>query len=411
MIEGRISETQFPFAGQPDRATLIIGFAVSLIIAAFLVGIDRNGLLWEAPDRITYDWRTYLFSERAKAPRDDMVLIRVNEDSLTGYPYLSPIDRGMTAELVRQIAEAQPAAIGLDFIFDRVTEPSKDNALLAALKDVNARVPVIIGAVDERSGSRDAAPLYQERLIKDGGLRGGHIYFATDQERLSLGDQAVRFIVAPSPAPPARPAFSQALADAVGKGFAPASALIYWRHSPTEAGAHFLPTFTLLPHRDATGKRTGPVLPDSWRAVLRGKIVLIGGAFSDRDLHMTPLSVATNGFVHGVEIHAQMLAQRLDKRSVYVMNWWQEFMLVAAVAGLGFFAGRLWRVSGDGWKTSALAFVVFVSASFGLFAAFSFILPTATLFFAWPAGLLTGQHMGWVTERLGPSGTETQGEA
>ena len=81
---------------------------------------------------------------------------------------------------------------------------------------------------------------------------------------------------------------------------------------------------------------------------------------------MTPLSVATNGMVHGIEIHAQMLAQRLDKRSVFVMNWWQEFLLVFAVAGLGFLAARLWRVSGDGLKTSAVAFVVLVGLSFGL---------------------------------------------
>ncbi len=407
MTEGRISETGSAFAGRFSRAILAIGLIASVLIAAFFVALDRNGLLWEAPDRLTYDWRTYLFSERANAPRDDIVLIRVTEESLTGYPYLSPIDRGLTAELVRQVAEAKPAAIGVDFIFDRVTETPKDEALLVVLKDVNARVPVIIGAVDERSGSRDPAPAYQERLIKDAGLRAGHIYFATERERLSLGDQAVRFTVPPSAMPPARPAFSDVLAETVGRGFEPASPLIYWRHPPKAAGAHFVPNFTLAPHRDATGKRTGPVLPESWRGALAGKIVLIGGAFSDRDLHLTPLSVATNERVHGLEIHAQMLAQRLDRRSVFVMNWWQEFLLVAAVAGLGFLAARLWRVSGSGWMTSAVAFIVLVSASFGLFAAFSFILPTATLFFAWPAGLLAGQYTDWVTGGLGLSRAET----
>jgi adenylate cyclase len=401
VTEGRVSETESAFFGRISRANLAIGLTVAVVIAAFLVGLDRNGLLWEAPDRLTYDWRTYLFSERAKAPRDDIVLIRVTEDSLTGYPYLSPVDRSLTAELVRQVADAKPAAIGVDFIFDRATETPKDEALLVLLKDVNARVPVVIGAIDERSIGRNPAPPYQERLIKEAGVRAGHVYFATHRERLSIGDQAVRFIVPASSVPPARPAFSEMLAETVGKGFDPASPLIYWRHPPKDAGAHFLSTFTLPPHRDAAGRRTGPVLPESWRGALAGKIVLIGGAFADRDLHLTPLSVATNGAVHGIEIHAQMLAQRLDRRSVFVMNWWQEFLLVAAVAGLGFLAARLWRVSGDGLKTSAVAFVVLVGLSFGLFAAFSFILPTATLFFAWPAGLLAGQHTGWVTDRLG----------
>jgi CHASE2 domain-containing sensor protein len=407
VTDGRISETESAFSGRSSRIMLAAGVIVSVLVAAFLVAIERNGLLWEAPDRLTYDWRTYLFSERAAAPRDDVVLIRITEDSLTGYPYLSPIDRGLSAELVRQVAEAKPAMIGIDFIFDRTTEPSKDEALLALLKDVNGRVPVVIGAVDERSSERNPAPAYQERLIKEAGLRAGHIYFATDRERLALGDQAVRFSVPPSATPPARPAFSEVLAETAGKGFAPASRLIYWRHPPDSAGSHFIPSFTLPPHRDAAGKRTGPVLPESWRGALAGKIVLIGGAFADRDVHLTPLSVATNAQVHGIEIHAQMLAQRLDRRSVFVMNGWQEFLLVAAVAGLGFLAARLWRVSGSGWMTSAVAFVVLVSASFGLFAAFSFILPTATLFFAWPAGLLAGQYAGPVMDRLGLSRTET----
>jgi CHASE2 domain-containing sensor protein len=401
--EGRISQTESAVSGRIGRANLAVGVIVAVIVAAFLVVLERNGLLWEAPDRLTYDWRTYLFSERAPATRDDIVIVRVDEASLTGYPYLSPIDRSLTAEMVRQVADARPAAIGLDFIFDRVTEPPKDEALLVVLKDVNSRVPVIVAAVDERSAARNPAPAYQERLIKDAGLRAGHIYFATEEERLAIGDQAVRYSVPPSSAPPARAAFSQVLAETVGKGFEPASPLIYWRHPPKAAGAHLVPAFTVPPHRDASGKRTGPVLPESWRDALRGKIVLIGGAFTDRDLHQTPLSVATNEFVHGIEIHAQMLAQRLDRRSVFVMSWWQEFLLVAAVAGLGFLAARLWRVSGSGWATSAIAFVVLVGASFGLFAAFSFILPTATLFFAWPAGLLAGQYAGLVTDRAGPA--------
>ena len=222
MTEGRISEREAAFFGRISRANLAIGLIVAVVIAAFLVGMDRNGLLWEAPDRLTYDWRTYLFSERAKAPRDDIVLIRVTEDSLTGYPYLSPVDRSLTAELVRQVAEGKPAAIGVDFIFDRATEAPKDEALLVMLKDVSARVPVVIGAIDERSIGRDPVPAYQERLIKEAGVRAGHVYFATHRERLSLGDQAVRFIVPASSMPPARPAFSEMLAEAVGRGFDPA---------------------------------------------------------------------------------------------------------------------------------------------------------------------------------------------
>src|SRR5262245_19725765 len=80
VMEGRLTEVQSAFSGPAGRIIKIVGLAVSVIIASFLVGVDRNGLLWEAPDRLTYDWRTYLFSARAPAPRDDIVLIRVDED-------------------------------------------------------------------------------------------------------------------------------------------------------------------------------------------------------------------------------------------------------------------------------------------------------------------------------------------
>lgn len=388
-----------------NRARAAFGLIASVLIAWVLVALDRRDLLWEAPDRVTYDWRTWLLSDRAERPRDDIAIILINEESLTGYPYLSPIDRGLSAELVRAIADSGPKAIGLDFIIDWQTEPAKDAALIAALKEVHPRVPIVVGAIDDRSDPHNPRPEPQERLIAETGVDAGHIYFATEKNRLSLGDQAVRFLVPPSQVPPSRPSFASALARTVGVEFEPTSPLIAWRHPPREAGAHLVPTFTVPPHRDAAGNRTGEVLPANWRDALKDKIVLVGGAFSDRDRHLTPLAVATDQRVHGVEIHAQILAQYLDRRSITLLNEVQEGLLVFLVAAIGFVIGARWKLSGGEIRSSVFAFFVFVSLSFGLFWAFDLILPTATLFFAWPLGLFAGNRAEWITERFWHSRT------
>lgn len=371
---------------------------VSLLLATLLVVASRLEWLPEAPDRFTYDWRTALLAERADQPRDDIVIVLIDESSLAGYPYLSPIDRGLTAELVRAIDAAGPKAIGLDLIIDRPTEPHKDASFAEAVR--SAKAPVILGAIDERGGPTPQERAYQERFIAQARRLAGHIYLATEKNLLTLGDQAVRFMAPSSPEPPHRPAFARLLAEVDGKKPEPESNLIYWRLPPAQGGADLFPTFTVPAHRDEAGNRTGPVLPESWRGALAGKIVLVGGGFSDRDRHLTPLTVASGERVSGIKIHAQILAQLRDGRSLYVMPWGAEMLIVALVAGLGFFAAQRWTLSGDGWRASAAAFAVMVALGLFLFWAFRLILPSATLFLAWPLGLLAGNRAEWAANRF-----------
>lgn len=376
---------------------------VSLAVATVLVAASRVGWLPEAPDRFTYDWRTTLLAERAPEQRDDIAIVLIDEESMTGYPYLSPIDRGLTAELVRAIDAAGPKAIGLDLIIDRPTEPAKDAALLEAVR--TAKTPIILGAVDERGAPRPSEVAYQANFLTKSGATGGHVYFATERNRLTLGDQAVRFIVPPSPLPPSRPSFTRLLAEVDGPKPEPASELINWRLPPSRGGVDLFLTFSVPAHYDAAGKRTGPILPESWARALAGKIVLVGGAFTDRDRHLTPLTVASGERVSGVKIHAQILAQIRDGRSLYTLPWPVEFAFVALIAGFGFYAARRWTLQGDGWRASSIAFVFLVTVGMFAFWAFGVILPSSTLFLAWPLGLLAGNRaewgVGYVKQRFG----------
>src|SRR5208282_5484017 len=149
----------------------ILFSALTGLILAFASG---NRLLPEAPDKFTYDWRTYFLAERAKEPRGDIALILIGEGSLTGYDYLSPVDRGLLASLVTLVDGAGAKAIGLDLIFTRRSEPKKDAALIEAIR--SAHTPIIIGAADHRSED-DQGLAFQEAFIAKTGKPAAHIYF------------------------------------------------------------------------------------------------------------------------------------------------------------------------------------------------------------------------------------------
>ena len=378
---------------QLSRKTIAAG-VYSIVVATLLLAASRADWLPDAQDRFTYDWRTYLFTERASEPVKDIVLLLINEKSLKGYPYLSPIDRGLLADLVTAIDATGPKAIGLDIILDRPTEAAKDVKLISALR--NAKTKVILGALDSRGASVESLS-EQEAFLSAIGRPAGHLFFATEENLLTLGDQAVRFMLPADSRPPSRPAFSQLLAEVDGEKLKPSSNLIFWRHPPAMGGADLFQRFTVEAHRDRNGSTLGTILPDAWKGAFAGKIVLIGGAFSDRDRHLTPLSIATGARIPGIQVHAQILAQLREGKSVFTMHWAVELFAVAAVAGLGFFSARRWRLSGDGWRTSFLALLALVALGIGFFWAFRLILPSATLSYAWLLGLLGGNRADWAS--------------
>jgi adenylate cyclase len=401
---GRVSVT-----GARVGVKILIGIVFSALAGFLLVQASRAKLLPAAPDKFTYDWRTYLFAEQAKEPRKDIAILLVDEHSLKGYHYLSPIDRGMLAEIIKALDAAGAKAIGLDINLDRPTEPQKDKALIEAIKQSNT--PIVMGAHDNRSGETPEELAFQEAFIAETGRTTvGHFYFAPDPEQLELGDMAIRYSLPASAEPPYRPALARALAEIDGPKPQPASNWIYWRLPPPGGGTELFPTFVVPAHRDKDGNQTRAVLPESWRSALAGKIVLVGGGFSDRDLHMTPLTVVSREAVHGVEIHAQILAQLRDGRSILLLPWWVEFLVAAGVTALGIIAAVRWTLKGSGAISTSIAFIAIVGAGCFLFWQYAYILPSATLFLAWAVGLTAGNYGGkaeaWLERMF--SGEETK---
>lgn len=372
-----------------DRGTMkqgrwrivIAGVLWAAVTATVLTTMTYFGFKPEGPDAWTYDWRTFLFSKRPIEQRNDVAIILIGEESLADYDYLSPADRGLLANLIRALDEAKPKAIGLDFLFDRKTDNGKTQALIDAIK--KARTPVVIAAIDDRATSFKQNSLsYQDEFIKASGAKTGHAFFARDFGKMKISETVVRYI-----GDPADKSLAAVLANLDKPRKVPRSPYIAWLVQP--ADGDLFPTFRVPRH--APGAGPDIVLPPRWRAALKDKIVLIGGEFGDRDRHLTPLSIWDNTPVPGVTIQAQILAQFLDGRTVVEMPLAYEFTLLALAALSGFLISYRLPSKRYDWALYGAGIVVLVITGIGLFWAYSIILPTTTLLFAWTAGV-SGAH-------------------
>jgi adenylate cyclase len=378
----------------------VLGVIWAVILALALVGFSRAGALPEGPDEWSYDWRTLLFSPTAKTPSRRVAVLLIDEDTLADYDYVSPVDRGMMATLVRAIDAAGPKAIGLDFIFDRKSEAAKTQGLIDAIRSVQA--PIVFGAIDLRlRGVKDEIK-YQEDFIARTGREAGHVFFARDINKLKIADQVVRYMGERAPAPPDRKSLAQLLAEKSGRLIAePDTNYIAWELPPP--GDDLFPTFRIPRH--APGSGPDVILPPSWRAALKDRIVLVGGAFQDRDRHLTPLSIWDGEKMPGVMIQAQILSQLVEGRSIKTLSWQHEVILLTIVALIGFAVSRRLRVQRYDWLLYFIGLGALLLIGIGFFWQASVIAPSTTLFFAWTLGVTGGHYVRSLLHRLQLAGS------
>jgi adenylate cyclase len=379
-----------------SRLGVALGAVWAVLVAVGLIVLALANVLPEGPDEWTYDWRTFFFSPTADEPRKDVAIILINDTSLAEYDYVSPVDRSLIATLLKALDAAEPRAIGLDFIYDRRSDEAKTRQLIEALRTVKS--PIVFGAIDLRvKGFTQENVDYQERFIRETGRDAGHVFFAREEEQLKIGDQVVRYMGDRSDKWP-RKSFAETIAEKAGAPpYEPATPYVAWQLPPD--GNDDLFTLFRVP-RHAPGSSPDKVLPPSWRQALKGKIVLIGGDFVDRDRHLTPMSVWDSAKMPGVLVQAQILAQLLDGRSVHIFAWQYELVLLAIVAFLGFLLARRWETKRYDWILYACGVAVLIVLGIVLFHTFSVITPTTTLFFAWTLGVTGGHYIPKLMKRM-----------
>jgi CHASE2 domain-containing sensor protein len=321
------------------------------------------------------DWRTAYLSDRLPSSHPSFAIISVTEQSLESFPYILPINRGYIADIVSAADQAGARAIGLDLFFTKDTERQYDNKLMETLQ--RAKDKVVLGVFENLH--RQEQLTYQYDFIARSGAAAGYIDLLPDPP-----DQVIRYRAAPRSADHYRESFSALLSKSLGWRGGPIPDRIAWLLPPADGSTTFLKIAAQDLLRASAERRA---------ALLKGRVVLIGGEFFTIDRHFTPLSRRFGG-IRGVDIHAYMASELADgNRSYSELNGAQVGVFLAVLALLGITLGARFQARTFNfldWRMASLGVIVL---DMFLFKFWHIILPFTLAAVAWIAGVTAGTQL------------------
>lgn len=296
------------------------------VIAALILSVlTLVGSKW-APNLLPYDSAVsdYFRVTRANAVASqrntppDVTLVMVEEHFINQLPYRSPIDRCVLANGISSILSLNPEIVGVDFLFDKVTEQDKDDLLRGVIKSnpgklllaVNATANPNVNLPDAVKTEDSFSPgIYQASalLIKD-------------------SDFVVRNAVRSDEGVPA---FAVRLAELSGKISEDDSSgnefQIDWlaKDSGRREAFSMLPLEIFLDQSVNKKCSVDLELPaidtrNLLRPQIENRIIILGANLEREDRHITPIDAVwhENIALSGAEIHANITQQLIDGRSI-----------------------------------------------------------------------------------------------
>lgn len=269
--------------------------AVALVATVLAVAGVRYVPVLASVENITGDARIAV--QPAQPQSKDIVIVALDEATLTQFPYRSPVDRGFLADLLLKLQDKGAKVIGLDVILDQPTEEAKDAQLRAVVRDL--KTPLFVSyTIEENVVNADQLAYMNDFVPPE---RRAAANLLTDPF-----DGSVRQIY-PGRTEPNEPlGFVYKALSLAGKPVDQRQPVeIAWRARPDSE----TPAFPTYP------ANTAAFLPDDW---IKDKIVLVGAIVSMTDRHRTPLAVYSDGddaMMPGIVVQAHGLAQYLEGRS------------------------------------------------------------------------------------------------
>ena len=339
-----------------DTAAVFKRVATTLAIAA-IAGSVTFGIFHFFPflgtaERWTRDFRIANMSP-PESQHPDIVVAAITEETLSSFPYRSPVDRKFLADAVRAIAAKGAKAILIDVLFDQETEEEKDDELREALAELT--IPFSISYSDSPTYVTDEQLAYLDDFVKPA-WRG-----LADIEP-DKTDGIIRFVPPPRTVKDGTyvPNVAARVAQLLGATIPYKQSIIAWRGEPDSATA---------PFREFPAHAVR-VLPEAW---FKDKIVLVGANLSLTDRYRTPFSIGRDvgdNRMAGIVIQAHILAQMLEGRvapeeRAFVPHLVTLALLALIGAALGSTGVPIWaRMAG-----AALAVVLLWAAGWYLFKA------------------------------------------
>ena len=332
----------------------------------------------------TADWRTAFLSDTTHGEHPRLAVVVIDDKTLEPYPYLSPTDRGLLAEIVAALDKAGAAVIGLDFYFVKATEPPKDAAFIAALRPDATTAQIVLGVADERVGLNESQRAFQDHYLAQIDRPRGYLNLKIE------ADGAVRYKPSTGDAPTVPLSFAQAIAAAADAPTTNGSTRIAWLLTPEGKSP-----FAIVRAEDLTAAARDPSAQASRELLskIKGRIVLVGVDRPFLDQHVTPLGVRTGSKMAGLLVHAQKVAELLDGRSVRELTDRQTQLLVLGMGLAGCVLS--WLASRHGFNLGrwTLATILFVAIDVALFARWRLVLPFTMGLAAWVLGVTAGQFL------------------
>lgn len=309
----------------------IARIAITLLLLFIAVQIAAQS--WVLPllrdaESALYDIRAANFAPAVDTDkRVSLVVYTADTNRSTGQ--ISPVDRTILAKALEQLDKLGAKGIGIDILFD---SPQDDDPLLQGVLR-RMKTPVFMAFADAKTNP-EAITFEQEQdlrrylaAVDSRSVKPASILLETD------GDGVARHWPAQYSGLP--PVLAVALTKATGQldsRFSSFSGPIRYR-MPLSSDR---PVFDKLPIDLLADPESAPLVADA----IRGRYVLVGGDFPDFDQFDTPFSRTGNPVTGerrtiGVEIHATMLAQVLDRAFPYPVPGWGRWALAIAAALLG----------------------------------------------------------------------------
>jgi len=372
-----------------NRAIVLAGvFAVlATLLLTELMPRYAPGLL--RFEHAVADARTALLSDQLPSQHPHVAVVGITDQTLDAYKIRLPIDRQLVARLVEAVDAAGAKVIGLDFLFYRTVVADNEDMLIDAIR--RARAKVVLAAADERLGLSQAQIDRQKAFFASIGRPAGYANLATER------DWVVRFKARPAPNTAFPKSFARVLLEQAGYAPPETTRRIAWLRTPLDESDAFL----TIPADALLGPSDSPLVRAA-RAGLKDKIVIVGGLLPDLDQHLTPLTSRSLDRMPGAVIHAHIVAEAVDGRSVGQVEV-ESLVLrlgLAVLAGVGFLAGWRYRLRRQGILLSSLATFTILAADIFVFWRFRIILPIVLAAVAWFLGEFTGQLLGrWLGRR------------
>lgn len=328
--------------------TLLFSILFSLAMAV----LTRYATVLILAENWVGDFKTAYFQQESPT-HPDIVILKITEETLSSFPYRSPVDRRFLADTLSMLERHQVRGVFVDILIDQPTEADKDAALKSVIDEY--RRPLVFSYADDAMLLSERQITYMSAFIPPE-VRGLANLVKDDR------DGIVREIYVTEGA-------RQSLAEAFVNNFGLSYELskrpaIRWYGSPQQEAPLFKEYAIHLLSQ----------LPSAW---FKDKLVLIGADLPFQDRHKTPfigLYGLDTGSFPGVRIHAHMLSQLLAGTSVKEIPPWVSWILLfGAVIGFFWLGGsrRLWFK----FLTAGVVLIGYAAAVFFFFNRFAADLP------------------------------------